>query len=88
MYNFTELSSEKQGGSIAIRQRETDHAFLFIIFADIFFIIISLFQGGLFRGWLAKNNRPNNEKQTWSEHRYKAVAGTEAVIVVIFEIVG
>ncbi len=29
-------------------------SFLFIIFADIFFIIISLFQGGLFRGWLAK----------------------------------
>jgi hypothetical protein len=29
-------------------------SFLFIIFADIFFIIISLCQGGLFRGWLAK----------------------------------
>ena len=29
-------------------------SFLFIIFADIFFIIISLFQGGLFRGWLAR----------------------------------
>ena len=29
-------------------------SFLFILFADIFFIIISLFQGGLFRGWLAK----------------------------------
>ncbi len=29
-------------------------SFIFIIFADIFFIIISLFQGGLFRGWLAK----------------------------------
>ena len=29
-------------------------SFLFILFADIFFVIISLFQGGLFRGWLAK----------------------------------
>ena len=29
-------------------------SFLFIIFADIFFIIISLFEGGLFRGWLAR----------------------------------
>ena len=29
-------------------------SFIFIIFADIFFIIISFFEGGLFRGWLAK----------------------------------
>ena len=29
-------------------------SFVFILFADIFFIIISFFQGGLFRGWLAK----------------------------------
>ncbi len=29
-------------------------SFLFILFADIFFLIVSLFQGGLFRGWLAK----------------------------------
>lgn len=29
-------------------------SFIFIIFADIFFIIISLFEGGLFRGWLAR----------------------------------
>ncbi|MCM1186165.1 MAG: hypothetical protein NC345_06490 [Lachnospira sp.] len=29
-------------------------SFVFIIFADIFFIIISIFQGGIFRGWLAK----------------------------------
>ena len=29
-------------------------SFLFIIFADIFFIIVSLFQGGMFRGWLTK----------------------------------
>ena len=29
-------------------------SFLFILFADIFFFIFSLFEGGLFRGWLAK----------------------------------
>ena len=29
-------------------------SFVFIVFADIFFVIISLFEGGLFRGWLAK----------------------------------
>ena len=29
-------------------------SFIFILFADIFFIIISFFEGGLFRGWLAK----------------------------------
>ena len=34
-------------------------SFVFIVFADIFFIIISLFEGGLFRGWLAK-------KELWS----------------------
>jgi len=35
-------------------------SFLFILFADIFFIIISLIEGGLFRGWLAK--KEYNEK--------------------------
>ncbi len=29
-------------------------SFIFIIFADIFFMIISFFQGGLFRGWLKR----------------------------------
>lgn len=29
-------------------------SFIFILFADVFFIITSLFEGGLFRGWLAK----------------------------------
>ena len=29
-------------------------SFVFILFADIFFVIISLLQGGIFRGWLAK----------------------------------
>ena len=36
-------------------------SFVFIVFADIFFCIISLFEGGLFRGWLAKKgvNKPS-----------------------------
>ena len=29
-------------------------SFLFILFADIFFLIVSFLEGGLFRGWLAK----------------------------------
>ena len=29
-------------------------SFIFILFADIFFFVISLFKGGLFRGWFAK----------------------------------
>ena len=29
-------------------------SFLFILFADLFFILISVLQGGIFRGWLAK----------------------------------
>ena len=29
-------------------------SFIFIMFTDIFFFIISFFEGGLFRGWLAK----------------------------------
>ena len=28
-------------------------SFVFILFADIFFVVVSVFQGGLFRGWLA-----------------------------------
>ena len=31
-------------------------SFVFILFADIFFFIISMFEGGLFRGWLAKKD--------------------------------
>ena len=31
-------------------------SFVFILFADIFFVIISFFEGGLFRGWLAKKS--------------------------------
>ena len=29
-------------------------SFIFIAFADIFFLIISIFEGGIFRGWLAR----------------------------------
>ena len=29
-------------------------SFVFILFADIFFIVVSILQGGIFRGWLAK----------------------------------
>ena len=29
-------------------------SFVFILFADIFFVIISVFEGGIFRGWLKK----------------------------------
>lgn len=29
-------------------------SFVFIVFADIFFVMISFFQGGIFRGWLSK----------------------------------
>lgn len=29
-------------------------SFVFILFADIFFVIISVFEGGMFRGWLRK----------------------------------
>ena len=29
-------------------------SFLFILAADIFFVIISIFQGGIFKGWLSK----------------------------------
>ena len=29
-------------------------SFIFILFADVFFTIVSLLQGGVFRGWLAK----------------------------------
>ena len=29
-------------------------SFIFILFADIFFVIFSVFEGGMFRGWLSK----------------------------------
>ena len=39
-------------------------SFIFILFADIFFIIISLFEGGLFRVWLAKKKPDLAHKQS------------------------
>ena len=36
------------------RYDEMIPSLIFILFADVFFIIISLFEGGIFRGWLAK----------------------------------
>ena len=29
-------------------------SFIFILFADLFFVIISIFQGGIFRGWFSR----------------------------------
>ena len=29
-------------------------SFVFILFADLFFIILSVFQGGIFRGWFSR----------------------------------
>ena len=29
-------------------------SFIFILFADVFFVIVSVFEGGIFRGWLAR----------------------------------
>jgi len=29
-------------------------SFVFILFADVFFVIFSIFEGGMFRGWLSK----------------------------------
>ena len=36
------------------RKEEPVPSFLFILFADIFFVIFSILEGGIFRGWLAK----------------------------------
>lgn len=33
-------------------------SFIFIIFADIFYLIVSIFMGGIFKGWLSKK-QPN-----------------------------
>jgi len=35
-------------------------SFVFIVFADIFFVIVSLFKGGLFRGWLKPFHHKEN----------------------------
>ncbi|MBE6994129.1 MAG: hypothetical protein E7423_05780 [Ruminococcaceae bacterium] len=38
-------------------------SFVFIVFADIFFFIVSLFQGGLFRGWLSRKRYGDKNAQ-------------------------
>lgn len=37
-------------------------SFIFIVFADIFFLIVSVINGGVFRGWFAKK-QPNNKNE-------------------------
>ncbi len=37
-------------------------SFIFIIFADIFFVIYSVIKGGIFRGWLAKKQKTDGGK--------------------------
>lgn len=37
-------------------------SFLFILVADLFFFIISVFQGGIFRGWLSKKQISSEKK--------------------------
>jgi hypothetical protein len=36
-------------------------SFIFILFADVFFVIISTIEGGIFRGWLAKKHYEGKE---------------------------
>lgn len=43
-------------------------SFIFILFADVFFIIVSLLEGGLFRGWLAKK-RPAESRDEGAGER-------------------
>ena len=35
-------------------------SFVFILFADIFFTVVSVLKGGVFRGWLARK-KPENQ---------------------------
>ena len=50
------LSIRKGGFSGKKYTRILIPSFVFILFADIFFFIVSLFGGGIFRGWLARKN--------------------------------
>ena len=56
MYYLARMGSCIRKGACAGKKytRILIPSFVFILFADIFFIIISLFEGGLFRGWLAR----------------------------------
>ena len=51
----------RKGRSFGVKfTRALMPSFFFIIVADIFFILISIFKGGVFRGWLSKKE-PTNE---------------------------
>jgi hypothetical protein len=56
LFYLARMGSHIRTGSFAGKKytRILIPSFVFIVFADIFFVIISLFQGGLFRGWLAR----------------------------------
>lgn len=54
-YNIRMGAAISKGKQLGVKfTRAMMPSFLFIIVADIFFILISVFQGGLFRGWLSK----------------------------------
>lgn len=54
-YGFRMGRAMNRGGSFGVSfTRVLLPSFLFLVIADIFFVIISLFQGGIFRGWLSK----------------------------------
>lgn len=56
LYYFIRMGRHIRKGTFSGRKytRILIPSFVFIIFADIFFIVISFFEGGLFRGWLAR----------------------------------
>lgn len=54
-YNIRMGAAISKGRTFGVKfTRAMMPSFLFIIVADIFFIIISVFQGGIFKGWLRK----------------------------------
>ncbi len=56
LFFLTRMGAHIRKGTFAGKKytRIVIPSFVFILFADLFFIIISLFEGGLFRGWLAR----------------------------------
>ncbi len=54
-YELLMAGSIRKGKVFGVRfTRAMMPSFLFILVADIFFVITSIFQGGIFRGWLSK----------------------------------
>lgn len=54
-YNIGMGSAISKGREFGVKfTRAMMPSFIFIIVADIFFILISVFKGGIFRGWLSK----------------------------------